>query len=80
MEDKIIDIFCDESCHLNNKDFTVTVLGAIYCEKKDKAEIYEEIRKLKRKYKIGIKSEIKWTKVCDSKLEFYKELTEFFFI
>lgn len=79
MEETIIDIFCDESCHLKNKDFTVTVLGAIYCEKKNKPIIYDEIRKIKRKYKIGKKSEIKWTKVCDSKIDFYKELTKFFF-
>ena len=43
MEETIIDIFCDESCHLKNKDFTVTVLGAIYCEKKNKPIIYDEI-------------------------------------
>ena len=79
MEETIIDIFCDESCHLKNKDFTVTVLGAIYCEKEKKELIYEEIRKIKRKYNIGINSEIKWTKVCPSKIDFYKEITEFFF-
>lgn len=79
MDDKIIDIFCDESCHLKNKEFTVTVLGAIYCEKENKRNIYEEIRKIKRKHHIGMNSEIKWTKVCKSKIDFYKELTEFFF-
>lgn len=79
MDEKIIDIFCDESCHLKNKEFTVTVIGAIYCEKKNKPIIYEEIRRIKRKHKIGINSEIKWTKVCNSKIDFYKELTEFFF-
>ncbi|MBQ2835783.1 MAG: DUF3800 domain-containing protein [Clostridia bacterium] len=79
MEETIIDIFCDESCHLKNKDFTVTVMGAVYCEKKNKPIIYEEIRKIKRKYKIGMQSEIKWTKVCNSKINFYKELTEYFF-
>ena len=79
MDEKIIDIFCDESCHLNNKEFTVTVLGAIYCEKSKKEIIYKDIRKIKQKYKIGINSEIKWTKVCKSKIDFYKELTEYFF-
>ena len=79
MQNSNIDIFCDESCHLKNKDFTITVLGAIYCDKNNKASIYSGIRSLKQKHNIGKNCEIKWTKVSNSKIDFYEDLTKYFF-
>ena len=33
-------IYCDESCHLQNDKSNVMVLGAIWCAKEKKQEIY----------------------------------------
>ncbi len=44
-----INIYCDESCHLRNKDSDVMVLGAIWICKKDIDSFKKKIRKIKRK-------------------------------
>lgn len=73
-------IYCDESCHIQNNDSNFMVLGAIYCPKEKVQEITKYIKKLKEKYGIGSKSEIKWTKVSNNKKEFYIDLINYFFI
>lgn len=77
--EEVIDIFCDESCHLKNDNSNIMVLGAVFCPKNQRTNICNDIRDIKRKHKIGIDNEIKWTKVSESKVEFYKELTQYFF-
>lgn len=75
----MINIYCDESCHLEHDDSDIMVLGGISCDKKNIKYISNKIDYLKSKYKIPKYEEIKWTKVSPSKLEFYKELIEMFF-
>ncbi len=71
-------VFCDESCHLQNDNSPVMVLGAMYCPKEKKRKIYSDIRAIKQKYGLNSRFEIKWTKVSESKVEFYLELLEYF--
>lgn len=73
-------IYCDESCYLQNPDGNYMVLGALYCPKNKVREIKENIKELKKKYKIGNKSELKWTNVTKNKEDFYIELINYFFI
>lgn len=76
-------VYCDESCHLLNNDSQYMVLGAVWCPKKDARKIAEEIRYIKKKHwlKTNVNPfEIKWTKVSKSKIEFYEELIEYFFV
>lgn len=75
----MFNIYCDESCHLPNDNSEVMVLGAIECEDKNKKEMFNEIRRIKQKHGISSWAEIKWTKVSQSKLNFYKELIDYFF-
>ncbi len=71
-------VFCDESCHLQNDNSPVMVLGAMYCPKDKKRHIYSDIRAIKQKHGMSSYFEIKWTKVSESKVEFYLELLDYF--
>ncbi|HAT4308647.1 TPA: DUF3800 domain-containing protein [Clostridium perfringens] len=75
----MINIYCDESCHLENDLSDVMVLGGIACNKDEKVKIFNDIRRIKVKHNLSSWFEIKWTKVSSSKIEFYKELIDYFF-
>jgi Protein of unknown function (DUF3800) len=72
-------IYCDESCHLENDCNDIMVLGAMSCPTKLKEIIFDDIRKIKVKHGLSSWFEIKWTKVSYSKIEFYLELVDYFF-
>lgn len=85
-----INIYCDESCHLQNDKQTVMVLGAIHCPASKKDEIFLRIDELKRKYDLIPKHnkhpkenrtyyEIKWNKVSKSQINFYRDIIDYFF-
>lgn len=85
-----INIYCDESCHLQNDDEHVMVLGAIYCPLSKKDDIFQRISEIKKKYKLLPKTkknindnrtyyEIKWNKVSKAMIPFYIELIDLFF-
>lgn len=72
-------IYCDESCHLEHDNQKYMVLGGIICEKNNRRIIKNEIISIKIKNNIKENAEIKWNKVSPSKLEYYKELVDYFF-
>jgi len=72
-------IYCDESCHLQNDDSKVMVLGAAWCPKTVKEEVFGRIREIKIKHGFKPEFEIKWNKVSKAKTEFYVELINYFF-
>lgn len=72
-------IYCDESCHLENDHKTYMVMGAIKCNKKYRKLICQEIREIKEKYGINKYQELKWTKISKSNVNLYKELINYFF-
>ncbi len=85
-----INIYCDESCHLQNDKESVMVLGAVHCPASKKDEIFFRLDELKRKYNLIPKFnknpkenrtyyEIKWNKVSRSQLDFYKDVINYFF-
>ena len=47
-----INIYCDESCHLENDKEKVMVLGAVYCPMRKKVEIFKRLLELKRKHNL----------------------------
>lgn len=75
---EIINIYCDESCHLKNDEYRTMLVSCTYCAKDVSRQISEEIRALKQKHKIWRFSEIKWKKVSQSKKDFYMELLDYF--
>lgn len=80
----MINIYCDESCHLElsekNKDNQKSmVLGGITCPDEKKRQILNEIRDIKEKHGLSRFGEFKWTKVSENKIDFYKEIIDYFF-
>ena len=73
-------IYCDESCHLLQKNNgNVMVLGAITIPKHKKQEIFNRIRDIKVKHGLNSDFEIKWHKVSESKINFYLDIIDYFF-
>ena len=72
-------IYCDESCHLENDGLNVMVLGAIWCSAGETKKIYERIREIKIRHNLNPKFEIKWNKVSKGKIDFYSDLIDFYF-
>ena len=78
-EPRLFNIYCDESCHLERDPHKAMVLGATWCSKADKAMLFEHTKEIKQKHGFPSNFEIKWNKVSESKLDFYREIINFFF-
>lgn len=76
--EKVYNIYCDESCHLENDNSNIMVLGAITCPYEVKQKVFQDIRKLKIEHGLSSWYEIKWTSVSPSKIDFYLEVIEYF--
>jgi len=85
-----VNIYCDESCHLQNDKEPIMAIGAVYCPASKKKEIFERLFELKQKHKLIPKHkknekdnrayyELKWNKVSKSKIEYYKDVINYFF-
>lgn len=72
-------IYCDESCHLEHDNIPVMVLGAISCSKLHRKKVFKDIDEIKFKHNIGKNSEIKWSRISMSRIDFYKEIIDYFF-
>lgn len=75
----MINIYCDESCHLENDKSDVMALGAIQCDEEIKDKVYKEIREIKVRHGLSSWTEVKWTKISNSQKELYKDLIDYFF-
>jgi len=76
---EIYNIYCDESCHLENDHQKVMVLGGVWCPVDKRKEIAVGIREIKQKHKMSPDFEVKWTKVSPAKVDLYLDLTDYFF-
>jgi len=72
-----INIYCDESCHLEHDRQTIMVIGGIWCSRDAARDVAKQIRIIKEKH--NARGELKWVKVSKSRLEFYRELVHYFF-
>lgn len=77
--DELNFIYCDESCHLQHDNSDVMVLGGIVINQENKDKFYSDIRSIKQKHGMSSWNEIKWTKVSNSKINFYIEIIDYFF-
>ena len=75
----VVNIYCDESCHLPADGQKAMVLGALWCFKSKAAEHNQAIAKMKADHHLSPFFEIKWTKVSPGKLEFYLDLINYYF-
>ncbi len=76
---QVFNIYCDESCHLENDGIGVMALGAVYCPMENAREIASQIRQLKNQHNLPSGFEIKWVKVSPAKISFYTDLINYFF-
>lgn len=76
---KKLNIYCDESCHLENDHIQSMALGSIWCNENEISLISNNIKSIKKKHNLPTTFEIKWTKVSPAKKDFYLELIEYFF-
>lgn len=72
-------IYCDESCHLENDKQKIMALGAVWCPKGRKDEIFKRLRELKVKHGLKPTFELKWNKVSHTKQEYYEDVVDYFF-
>lgn len=72
-------VYCDESCHLENDHQRVMVLGAIWCPLDKSREIAVRLREIKQKHGLPANFEVKWTKVSPAKKLLYLDLIDYFF-
>jgi len=80
MDDKIINIYSDETNHLKDPhqgDFMV--IGSVWIDKSKVIQISDAIRKVKEYHGLSRSSEIKWTKIAAGNREFYEDLVRLFF-
>lgn len=75
----VINIYCDESCHLEHDNHKSMIIGGISCPINKVKELSIKIRQLKEKYGLSKFNEIKWTKVSASKRSFFVELIDVFY-
>lgn len=72
-------VYCDESCHLENDNQKAMVLGAIWCPLDKTKEISVRIREIKQKHNLSKNFEVKWTKISPAKVDFYLDIVDYFF-
>lgn len=72
-------IYCDETCHLEHDKEKVMVIGGIKCPKSRRKIIIDEIYNIKEEFNIPKMAEIKWNKVSNCNLDYFKKLVDLFF-
>lgn len=74
-----LNVYCDESCHLENDRQKAMALGAVWCPLDKAREIAVRLREIKQKHGLSAQFEVKWTKVSPAKKELYLDLVDYFF-
>jgi len=75
----IYNVYCDESCHLENDHKPIMAIAAVWCPLEKTKQISREIRQIKLNHNLSRDFEIKWIKASPAKIEFYLELVDYFF-
>src|ERR1700680_2811146 len=74
-----INVYCDESCHLEHDGQGAMTIGAIWCPEEKSREVASRLREIKRKHNLNPHFELKWTKVSPAKLDYYLDVLDYFF-
>lgn len=72
-------LYCDESCHLPNDRQPVMVLGVVWCPVDKSHEIAVRLREIKADHGLPPTFELKWSKVSGAKVDFYRDVVDYFF-
>lgn len=74
-----INIYCDESCHLEHDSSNIMILGAVWCNKNKVKEINQRIMSIKERNGFNRHEELKWTKIAKSNYQMYLDIIDYFF-
>jgi hypothetical protein len=75
----ILNLYCDESCHLANDHQPLMTLGVAWCPESKAREIAVRLREIKMEHGIPSDFDVKWTKVSPAKVRFYLDIIDYFF-
>lgn len=75
----LYNVYCDETCHLENDNSNVMVLGAVWCPQDKLRGINQRIKEIKKRNNVSINMEMKWTKISPAKVDMYVDLINYFF-
>ncbi len=83
----VLNLYCDESCHLEHDPCSVMVLGAITCPADRASAIAADLRAIKARFAPRSRLhpdqpsafEVKWIKVSPARQAFYLALVNYFF-
>lgn len=74
-----INIYCDESCHLEHDRISVMALGAVWCPRRKTNEINSRLTDIKERYGLPASHELKWSKVSTNHWQLYLDALDYFF-
>ena len=77
-EPSLVNIYCDESCHLEHDGHGLMALGALVIPSQQARQLAERIRAIKDAHDLPRSFEAKWTKVSPAKVDFYLALVDEF--
>jgi hypothetical protein len=77
-DNPVFNIYCDESCHLENDGQKAMVLGAVSAPASETSTLAKQFRKLKSDHGLSSKFELKWSKVSPGQLDYYQAVLKWF--
>ncbi|MEI6287783.1 MAG: DUF3800 domain-containing protein [Bacillota bacterium] len=72
-------IYCDESCHLENDHQKAMALGAVWCPQLRASRINRDLTNIKKMHGYDSAYEFKWARASLRNYELYKSVLEYFF-
>ena len=76
---ELINIYCDESCHLEHDHQPLMVLGAVWCPTDKTAEMAKRLREFKAKHRMPERYELKWRTVSKGREAYFRDVLDYFF-
>lgn len=74
-----INMYCDESCHIENDHQKTMVLGSVWASAEHTKLASARIKEIKTKHGIDSTQEVKWTKISPKNAQMYLDLVDYFF-
>jgi len=74
-----INIYVDESCHLERDRQRFMVQGAVWCPTHKVADAAKRLREFKTRHRMPDRYELKWTKVSATRHQYYHDVLDYFF-
>lgn len=75
----LYNIYCDETCYMENDGINDMVIGAVWCPQNRIKEINTRIKDILQNNNLSAQAEVKWTKISPAKVSVYKDIVNYFF-